>query len=290
LRAGLRQRMLLKTLLTAPSMTPRNLLAAIAALQVRLQQDQLHLAAARPGALHDLRVGLRQLRSLLKPLDSLDVFVELATAAQRLAEKTGPARDQEVLLAELAEWHPDRVAAWQAGLGHPATGLTHAPELAACNAAFANFTSLVSWHDLPEQTVIARHFKTARRRWQKQICGAIIAMNEPPENLPAETTNTRALNRHALRLLIKRLRYTLEWQRTPGAAPLLRQLKACQARIGEWHDRCNWITAVNAMQTTQPDPALAHLVALWQSELTFHADSADAALRRLEKYLVRAAL
>jgi CHAD domain-containing protein len=253
-------------------MSPSSLLAVIAALQTRLHQDRLHLSAGDPGALHALRVNLRQLRSLLKPLDTFDVFAELADSAQALAARSGPARDQEVLLAELRLWQPALAGERAIALAALLASLAHSEELAAFYAVIDNFTGQVSWHDLAGKDAITRHFNKSSQRWRKQIIAGI-------DNLAAD--NGDSMDRHALRRLIKRLRYNLMWQGAGEHKDLLKALKQAQARIGEWHDRCNWIAAA------EHDPALASLASIWRSELTFHADAADASLHRLQKILSR---
>src|SRR3990167_9711488 len=59
------------------------------------------LAATDPEALHDLRIALRKLRSLLRPLRGVPACDALQKQAAELGRISGPLRDLEVLLAHL---------------------------------------------------------------------------------------------------------------------------------------------------------------------------------------------
>ena len=54
-----------------------------------------------PEALHDFRIGVRRLRSMLNPLGLADVSAQLARAAAEVGRLTTPIRDMEVMAAEL---------------------------------------------------------------------------------------------------------------------------------------------------------------------------------------------
>ena len=91
-------------------MIAERLLERIMRLDVALQACASRLAARSDGeALHDLRVNLRRLRSLLRPLRGLpgiDPLDEVAAAVGRLST---PLRDDEVLLQELESVRPDLI-------------------------------------------------------------------------------------------------------------------------------------------------------------------------------------
>ncbi|MGO3441239.1 CHAD domain-containing protein [Serratia liquefaciens] len=61
-------------------------------------------------ALHDVRINLQRIRSLLRPLRGIPGVTGLSSAAADLGKITTPIRDLEVLIAEL-EQHP---LTWQA--------------------------------------------------------------------------------------------------------------------------------------------------------------------------------
>lgn len=78
-------------------------LGRVLALQVRLYACQARLAdCTDTEALHDLRIALRQLRSLLRPLRGFPAVDVLEQGAAVLGRLSGPLRDREVLVAELA--------------------------------------------------------------------------------------------------------------------------------------------------------------------------------------------
>lgn len=73
-------------------------------LQVRLLACRERLAADTDSeALHDLRIALRRLRSLMRPLRGLPGVEQLEDAAQALGTLTTPLRDREVLAAQLIQ-------------------------------------------------------------------------------------------------------------------------------------------------------------------------------------------
>jgi len=54
-------------------------------------------------ALHDLRIAVRRIRSLLRPLRSMNAVVALSDTAAEIGRQTTPARDLEVMIQELEE-------------------------------------------------------------------------------------------------------------------------------------------------------------------------------------------
>ncbi len=79
------------------------LLAEVIGQQVALMAAVARLEARTDGeALHDLRIALRRLRSLLRPIRGVPGVEELERAAAELGRLSGPIRDLEVLLPALA--------------------------------------------------------------------------------------------------------------------------------------------------------------------------------------------
>lgn len=88
-------------------------LQRVLALQVRLYACQARLGGFTDAeALHDLRITLRQLRSLLRPMRGLATVDALEQAAAVLGRLTGPLRDREVLMAELERMSLSRLLAF----------------------------------------------------------------------------------------------------------------------------------------------------------------------------------
>ncbi|MDU1800710.1 MAG: CHAD domain-containing protein, partial [Pseudomonas aeruginosa] len=79
------------------------LLAEVIGQQVALMSAVARLEARTDGeALHDLRIALRRLRSLLRPIRGVPGVEELEHAAAEVGWLSGPIRDLEVLLPALA--------------------------------------------------------------------------------------------------------------------------------------------------------------------------------------------
>ena len=79
------------------------LLAEVIGQQVALMSAVARLEARTDGeALHDLRIALRRLRSLLRPIRGVPGVEELEHAAAEIGRLSGPIRDLEVLLPALA--------------------------------------------------------------------------------------------------------------------------------------------------------------------------------------------
>ena len=79
-----------------------DLQAQVLRLQINLYACRARLAAATDGeALHDVRIVLRKLRSLLRPLRDVPACDALQQRAAELGRLSGPLRDLEVLLAHL---------------------------------------------------------------------------------------------------------------------------------------------------------------------------------------------
>lgn len=165
----------------------RRLEPALNEALLRLQQAQ------DTEALHDLRVCLRRIRSLLRPLRGCPGATRLDRAAAELGRLTTPLRDLEVLIAELARHRLD----WQANV-------RRSDLQARCRQLLAypqliDFPSLL--HAWP------RHFRrTARRQTPPEPAPAAPAaatapgigryrLRSPP---PAATDKTPALRGRSL--------------------------------------------------------------------------------------------
>lgn len=267
-----------------PAMSPKKLRATIARLQARLEASEQALCSGDSEALHSLRVTLRQLTSLLKPLAALPAFHALYASARALASHTSPIRDDEVLCAELAKRAPALATQRQQALQAAYARLRESPEIAACREALKDFLALPT---LPAKPLLQATLARALSRWQRQLQQALQQQGELQQ--AAETTpdsgNSEAaeLHKHRLRLLIKRLRYTVElWQKpSPRQRRLLAALRAAQDSLGDWHDRSVWLAR------SQQEADLQPLVSLWQSEMQTHSTWADTRLAKLRKPLRR---
>ncbi|WP_460420682.1 CHAD domain-containing protein [Pseudomonas sp. ZL2] len=248
-----------------------HVIAQVLSLQVRLLACQARLAADTDGeALHDLRIGVRRLRSLLRPLRELPGVEQLEAAAQALGSLTTPMRDREVLAAQLLE-RRQTVAAH--------TRLAHRAQTFASVAASAELARLLAIVDAfpvflraaQRQGLICRLQQRIDKRLEKQWKQLRQALDDP------------AHDRHRLRLLIKRVRYAAEaYPQLQHSNPRLQKaLRRAQGDLGNWHDLLQWL--LQAEQQSDLAPCVSH----WQMQLTKAEQCADATLDRLQEQLAQ---
>lgn len=108
------------------------LLAEVIGQQVALMSAVARLEARTDGeALHDLRIALRRLRSLLRSIRGVPGVEELEHAAAEVGRLSGPIRDLEVLLPALAaEGLRDALAVRRLGAGVRLRGGSRQPAAA----------------------------------------------------------------------------------------------------------------------------------------------------------------
>lgn len=204
--------------------------AEIVSLQVRLYSSRARLKARTDNeALHDLRIAVRRIRTLLKPLRSVEGMGTLIKAAADVGQQTTPARDLEVLIQELEKRK-------QPGLAHPRCiqlsrsydAILNGPPLSRLMAALDEWPAefrLVElnggWDDIQSRI---------RKALNKQVDRLHVAIED------------KAFDRHQLRVLVKRTRYLTE--AFPKLSPLssseAKILKDLQSALGDWHDHYQW--------------------------------------------------
>lgn len=221
--------------------------------QLRLLQGQLAAALPRlpeagdPEALHELRVALRRLRALLRPLARREAVAPLFTLAGRALAATGPVRDLDVLAADLAAHRRGPLA--RALLGGRAAlidALLLHPDVSRLQALASARASLLPRDALPGR-------RKLRRRMDRRL-------DRDRATLAARLAADADL--HEVRIDIKHLRYQLEARGQGGRAGqrLLGLLVKAQGALGDWHDRELWMARAAA------EPALAPCVARWRRE------------------------
>lgn len=203
--------------------------------QVLVLEVALHHAQARlecrtdDEALHDLRIGLRKLRSLLRPMRRLDVPRELDAAAADVGRLTTPVRDLEVLIVELErQGFHDQAARRKRLLASSYSSIES-------SATLKRFmTVLDGWparmREAKREGELAGLRDRVKVRLQRQLNGL------------RESLADAMFDRHALRLLVKRMRYAHEAY--PNLSPVpdeaIHALKAVQSALGDWHDHFQW--------------------------------------------------
>jgi len=234
-------------------------------LDVTLQACAARLAARSDSeALHDLRVALRRLRSLLRPLRGLPGIDPLEAAAAALGRLSTPLRDDEVLLHELeSRGRSDLAGARRERLEAGRDALLAGPEWQQLCAVLAVWPSV--WRQAGRDGAL----KDLRRR--------ILKRQRRQGKRLGEALRDPAHDRHRLRLLIKRVRYGAEAY--PGLADfpkaLPKTLKAAQSELGDWHDRLQWLSRAERETDLQP------LVAGWQAEMAVAEQRSDEVLLKL---------
>lgn len=245
--------------------TGDRVLATLLRLQVGLYACRERLAAATDAeALHDLRIGLRRLRSLLRPLRQLPACAELDQRAAALGRLSGPLRDLEVLLGclqalDLAE----AVRRRQPRLHQGYAALLARSELPALFVALDAWPAL--WRQAEASGQQSGLGKRIRRRLRKQQRLLAAALLDP------------AHDRHRLRLLIKRMRYAAEAypRLTDLSKAALAGLKQAQSALGDWHDCYQWLARA------EQEPDLQPCVESWRRAMYSAERGADRALQAL---------
>tara|TARA_Y100001951_G_scaffold105360_1_gene122430 strand:+ start:14373 stop:15146 length:774 start_codon:yes stop_codon:yes gene_type:complete len=223
--------------------------------QVLVQQISLYACKSRleadsdPEALHDLRISVRRIRSLLHPLRRHPAVVPLRHAASEVGQVTTPVRDLEVLAAELGR--RGLAAGCSARL---ALLRSHYREILVSPELDRLFTRLDLWPD---------DFRAAQREgdFDNLAIRIVNQITKQSRQLMSALGNTNH-DPHELRLLVKRLRYCTE--AFPHLSPLpsatFQALKQMQSVLGDWHDRYQWCLRADQEEDLQG------LVPAWEQE------------------------
>ena len=240
--------------------------AQVLRLQINLYACRARLAAATDGeALHDLRIALRKLRSLLRPLRDVPACDELQQRAAELGRLSGPLRDLEVLLVHLqALGLRDAVNRRRPRLDEGYAALLASRELQAL------FTALDEWPAQWRQAEVDGELRGLRKRVRRRLA--------KQQRLLAAALVDPAHDRHRLRLLIKRVRYGAEAYPQSSGLSVGSQLhlKQAQTALGDWHDHLQWLTRA------EQEVDLAPCVEGWRRAMQAAEQVADQALLVLQ--------
>lgn len=236
--------------------------AEIISQQVALYHARARLEAHTDSeALHDLRIAVRRIRSLLRPFRSMDVMTVLNVAAAEIGRHTTPVRDLEVIIQELeVQGFPNlaKIRKSRLSLNYDAivTGMPLKRLIAALDTWPAEFRSVE----------INGGLENLQRKIRKTLGKQIDRLHAAIEN--------PQFDRHQLRILVKRTRYLTE--AFPSLSPLsmdeAKLLKGLQATLGDWHDHYQWCQKVLVEKDLLP------LQTVW-------SDCAASALQRAEVQL-----
>lgn len=248
-----------------------HVVSQVLTLHVRLLACRERLAANTDSeALHDLRIALRRLRSLLRPLRGLPGVEQLEEAAKSLGTLTTPLRDREVLAAELvARGHLQAGQLRLQGRAATFAGVAASAQLTRVLLildAFPLFLRAAGREGLVDN-LRGRIDKRLHKQWKKLA----DALQDPDHD------------RHRLRLLIKRVRYGDEAypQLDHAGNKLQRLLKKAQSDLGDWHDRWQWLLQVREHSD------LAQCKLGWEQELAAAEGKSDITLEALHEALER---
>lgn len=245
-----------------------HLVVQLLALEVRFMACHARLTASTDSeALHDLRITVRRLRSLLRPLRDVPGVEQVEAAAKNVGDLTTPLRDREVLAAYLhRQGMTDAARHRSDSLGETYQDVARSTELQRLLSVMCAFPRFL--RAAQHQGLLRGLKKRIDKRLDKQWKKLDSAMNDP------------AHDRHRLRLLIKRVRYGdeayPEFSHHAGKTSQTR-LKAAQSTLGDWHDHLQWLAQAEQQADLQP------CVPGWQLGIARAEQKADQALERLAK-------
>ncbi|GAB3373422.1 CHAD domain-containing protein [Azotobacter armeniacus] len=209
---------------------------------------------------------MRQLRSVLRPLRGLSDIDTLEVAAAAVGHLSTPLRDTEVLLQELdARGLSDLSASRKLELEAGRDALLASSEWLLLRNA------LEAWPAVCRQAERAGDLKGLRKHIRKRLV--------KQQRKLAEGLRDPAHDRHRLRVLIKRVRYTDEVypELSTLTAGTPKRLKAAQSALGDWHDCLQWLHRAEQEADLQP------LCAQWRQALADAEQCSDQKLMPLCK-------
>ena len=205
-------------------------------VSISLQEIRLRCCLSRLNdpadteALHDLRIGLRSLRSLLRPLRGLPAVDLLEQACAAVGRLTNPDRELQVLVSELQRRGLPQVAQhYRASFRAASAQLSASGELAHLLMLFDGFAPI--WRLAAREGCMRGLRKHITRRLERDLMKIPHSLGASPEDL------------HVLRLRVKRLRYGSQAYSalTPVSRPGLKLLGQLQQALGEWNDCQHWL-------------------------------------------------
>ncbi|WP_043307826.1 CHAD domain-containing protein [Pseudomonas sp. ML96] len=246
-----------------------SVIASLIEQNIALIHARLRLEAGTDDeALHDLRIGVRRLRSLLAPLRRITDLSPLDDAAAALGTLSAPVRDLEVLAGELEKrGYPTLASTRRARLAHSYAAILDSRELERL------LTLLDVWpaelRGAQSSAELSRLKAGVRRRLRKQVKRLARALATPD------------FDRHRLRLLVKRVRYATETypQLSDLSKRSIAALHASQSALGDWHDHFQWCARIAS------EPDLEPLRSLWQQRADKALAAAEDSLQKLARAL-----
>lgn len=233
-----------------------------------LDQHLVHLAdPAAPEALHQTRIALRSLRSLLRPWrDQGEWLGTVDCIAAELGRSTSPLRDRQVLIQELEK----------RGLHYQAVSRAEAVATA-CGLLGSDHR-----YRLLLLAIITLEERLAAGEADYQLKPTTLA--DYADNLVRKLLKVlRNPHRdlHDVRIKIKNLRYLYQaYSEYLRPSPqLTKALKSAQAELGDWHDNLQWLLIA------EKESDLHCCRADWQTQIDLKAQRAQKRVKKLRKLL-----
>jgi len=262
--------------------------------------EAVALKGADPEGIHEMRVGLRRMRSALSDFRTIIPAAQLAWMKREtkwLITSLGAARDWDVFLAELLE--PVEAARPQdRGLSELQTSAR-----AERKRGYAATRVAIRCYRHSRFLVQVRDWLSAKR-WRQPRQKDRGSLVEPIQKLARRVLKKRhdaalklghdfsglsAEQRHQLRIALKKLRYTADFFRSlypkKNAKPYFRALARMQNCLGHMNDvvvaehLLEWMTSANQRQRV-----FAHLLTAAGTVIGWHARGASAAKEAEENW------
>lgn len=223
--------------------------AQIISLEVALYHARARLQANSDSeALHDLRIAVRKIRSLLRPLRNMAQVIELNQAAAEVGRATTPTRDLEVIADELR-----KMGYSQQAMRRSALLKEQYRKIAASPLLGKLFAELDQWPEMFRTAERAGELVDVKRQIEKALKKRITQL--------IAGLRDKQFDRHELRIIVKNARYLSDAFPTlsPLRATSRAQLKSVQASLGSWHDHHQWCLRAEA------EPDLLEIAPYWQA-------------------------
>ncbi|HOX89624.1 MAG TPA: CHAD domain-containing protein [Burkholderiaceae bacterium] len=208
------------------------------ATQILVANLQATLGGDDPETVHQARVAVRRLRAAVRLLDRKAHFPpSLAEELRWLGAQLGRVRDAEVLAERCARaWsRPPRsagaadVEAWSAHLAARARDARRRLRGQIAGARTAGLLlALLAWSEAPPQ---------GQARLQRLAARRLDSLLKRIARAASDWAGASAVQRHRVRILVKRLRYGVDLALpAPGAAHWRAALRGLQEELGELND------------------------------------------------------
>ena len=169
--------------------------AQVISLEVSLYHSRARLQANSDSeALHDLRITVRKIRSLLRPLRNMQEVIELNQAAAEVGRATTPTRDLEVIVDELRKMGYTRQA-----MSRSATLTGQYRKIIGSPLLDKLFGELDRWPELFRTAERAGELVDVKRQIEKALKKRITQL--------IAGLRDKHFDRHELRIIVKNARY-----------------------------------------------------------------------------------